>query len=56
MSELGSLCCCSDDEKHRMNICPKYDQMNFRNNPDEISFSTIDSDNIDDTSGRSSKK
>ena len=48
LSELCRLCCCLDDEEHRMNICPKYDQTNFHNNPDGISFSTIYSDNIDD--------
>ena len=48
MSELCSLCSCIDDEEHRMNICPKYDQLNFMNNPDGILFSTIYSDNIDD--------
>ena len=48
LSELCSLCCCIDDEEHRMNNCPKYYQTNFCNRPDKLGFNNIYSDNIDD--------
>ena len=49
LSELCSLCCCLDDEEHRLNNCPKYDQTNFCNHPDKLSFDGIYSNDIDDS-------
>ena len=48
LSELCNLCCCLDDEEHHKNNCPKYDQSNFCDHPDRLSFDNIYSDNIDD--------
>ena len=49
MSKMCSVCCnIVDDEEHRLNICPKYNQHNYCENSDLVKFETIYSDNIDD--------
>ena len=49
LSEMCSVCCSViDDEEHRLNVCPKYNQLNYCNNADPVKFDTIFSDNIDD--------
>ena len=47
LSESCSVCCCIDDEEHRLNVCPKYD-FNYRDHSVQIKFATIFSSNIDD--------
>ena len=47
VNEVCSVCDCIDDEEHRLNICPKYDN-NYRDHHEKLNFNTVFSDNIDD--------
>ena len=48
LSEMCSVCCnVIDDEEHRLNICPKYQQVNYCNVTDPVKFDAIFSDDID---------
>ena len=49
LNEMCSFCCnVIDDEEHRLNVCPKYDHLNYCNDAELVKFETIFSENIDD--------
>ena len=48
MSEYCNVCMCIDDEEHRLNVCPKYENANFIKEPQKLNFNTVYKDNIND--------
>ena len=41
LSEICNTCSVTDDEEHRLNICPNYSHLNFRDQPNYVPFETI---------------
>ena len=46
MSELCNVCSCIDDEEHRLNVCPKFENVNFCKDPVKLSFDVVYGDNV----------
>ena len=47
ISEICSLCSTLDDENHRLNICPKWEDRNFSKRDTKVNFIDIYSEDID---------
>ena len=47
MNPICASCNSTDDEEHRLNVCPIYSHLNFCNDDDKIPFSNIFSENVD---------
>ena len=48
MSEFCNQCSCLDDEEHRLNVCLKFETINFCKDPVKLSFHVVYKENLDD--------